>query len=196
MARHKILEIDIINWLIYQSTGDKTVSNHSYVKLFVDSALPCTLTHAEIAPTGFCQIKFNQTINSSIIIPQIEIFKISSTHAVHDNIMTHFPHHWPFGQGTHQSLMDSWDKGHVIQSFDGFIGDSLNSSPIVPHICVRESGHHCLLPIHIFVIVNETCRNKTQWNLYQNSYFSIQEIAFENVLCQNGGHFVQGELST
>ena len=24
--------------------------------------------------------------------------------------------------------MDSWDKGSVIQSFDGFIGDSLNSS--------------------------------------------------------------------
>ena len=33
-----------------------------------------------------------------------------------------------------------------------------------------------------------------QWNLNLNSIIFIQENAFENVICQNGGHFVQGEM--
>ena len=37
--------------------------------------------------------------------------------------------------------------------------------------------------------------NKFQWNLNQNSIISIKENAFEIVICQNGGHFVQGEMS-
>ena len=40
-----------------------------------------------------------------------------------------------------------------------------------------------------------TNRNKFHWNLNQNSIIFIQENAFENVVCQNGGHFVQGEMS-
>ena len=30
---------------------------------------------------------------------------------------------------------------------------------------------------------------------YRYSTIFIQENAFENVVCQNGGHFVQGEMS-
>ena len=40
---------------------------------------------------------------------------------------------------------------------------------------------------------------KLQWNFNQNTKFFIQENAFENIVCQNGGHFVQvegDELST
>ena len=37
--------------------------------------------------------------------------------------------------------------------------------------------------------------NKLQWNFNQNPYFFIQENAFEDVGCQNGGHFAQGEMS-
>ena len=31
--------------------------------------------------------------------------------------------------------------------------------------------------------------NKFQWNLNQNFIISIQENAFENVVCQNGGEY-------
>ena len=41
-------------------------------------------------------------------------------------------------------------------------------------------------------IVNWTLRDKFQRNLNQNSNISIQENAFENAICQNGGHLVQG----
>ena len=48
-----------------------------------------------------------------------------------------------------------------------------------------------------WVIVNWTLRNKLQWNFNQNTKFFIHENLSENVVCQNGGHFVQGgdELS-
>ena len=35
-------------------------------------------------------------------------------------------------------------------------------------------------------------RNKFQWNLNLNSIIFIQENAFENVVCQNGGHLSRG----
>ena len=34
-----------------------------------------------------------------------------------------------------------------------------------------------------------------QWNLNRNSIIFIQEKSFKNVVCQNGGHFVQTEMS-
>ena len=76
----------------------------------------------------------------------------------------------------------------------------------VPHICVSESAQHWFrkwivaysVPIHYLiqclVIINWTIRNNLQWIFNQNSNFFIQENAFENVVCQNGGHFVQGRL--
>ena len=66
----------------------------------------------------------------------------------------------------------------------------------VTHICVVELDHHwlrqwlvaCSAPSHYlntcWNIVNWTCRNKLQWNFYQNSNIFIQEIAFENVVCK------------
>ena len=36
--------------------------------------------------------------------------------------------------------------------------------------------------------------NKFRWNLNRNFILFIQENAFQNVVCQNGGHFVQGEM--
>ena len=35
--------------------------------------------------------------------------------------------------------------------------------------------------------------NEFQWNLNLNFIILIQENTFENVVCQNGSHFVQGE---
>ena len=35
--------------------------------------------------------------------------------------------------------------------------------------------------------------NKFQWNSNRNYIIFIQENAFEIVVCQNGGHFVQGD---
>ena len=37
-------------------------------------------------------------------------------------------------------------------------------------------------------------RNKLQWNVNQNTKLFINENAYENVVWQNGGHFVQGEI--
>ena len=37
--------------------------------------------------------------------------------------------------------------------------------------------------------------NKLQWKLNHNSKIAIQENAFENVVCESGGQFVQGEMS-
>ena len=84
----------------------------------------------------------------------------------------------------------------------------LTHLPLVPHKCVSESGQHWFrwwivafsAPSHYLnqclVFVNWTrIRNTLQWNFNQNLYFFIQENAFENVGCQNGGHFVQGEMS-
>ena len=60
----------------------------------------------------------------------------------------------------------------------------------------NENIKACSAPSHYLnqcsLIVNWTPRNKLQWNLNQNPIIFIQENAFENVVCQNGGHFVQG----
>ena len=45
-------------------------------------------------------------------------------------------------------------------------------------------------------IVNWTLGNKLQGNFNWNSIIFIQENAFENVICQNGSHFLQGQMSS
>ena len=44
-------------------------------------------------------------------------------------------------------------------------------------------------------MVNWTPGNKLQWNSNRNSIIFIQENASEIVVCQDVGHFVQGEMS-
>ena len=41
------------------------------------------------------------------------------------------------------------------------------------------------------IIVNWTPWNKFQWILNQNTIIFIHENAYENVVCQSGGHFVE-----
>ena len=77
----------------------------------------------------------------------------------------------------------------------------------MPHIRVSELGQHwfwqwlvaCSAPSHylnqFWLIVNWIPGNKFQLNLYRNFIIFIQENAFENIICQIGGHFVQGEMS-
>ena len=74
--------------------------------------------------------------------------------------------------------------------------NELTHLPLVPRICVRESGEHRFrkwlvtysAPSHYLkqclLIVNWTLRNKLQWNFNQNSTIFIQENAFENVVCK------------
>ena len=83
-----------------------------------------------------------------------------------------------------------------------YICISLTHLPLVPHICVSESGQHWFsqwlvaysAPNHdlnqCLVISNWTLRNKFQCNF--DTKLFIQENAFEKVVCQNGGHFFQG----
>ena len=61
-------------------------------------------------------------------------------------------------------------------------------SPLVPHICVNESGQHWFrlwldaypAPSHYlnqwWIIVNGTIRNKLQWNFDQNTNLSIMKM--------------------
>ena len=51
------------------------------------------------------------------------------------------------------------------------------------------------LPEPMWLTVNWTPGNKFQRNMNGNYIIFIQENAFENVVCQNGGHFVLGEMS-
>ena len=74
-----------------------------------------------------------------------------------------------------------------------------NSSPLVPHICVSESGQHigsdngaCRLfganyLNQCSLIVNSTLRKKLQWN----KIFRWRKYIWKRRLW-NGGHFVQG----
>ena len=70
----------------------------------------------------------------------------------------------------------------------------------MPHKCVSELGLHCSAPSHYlnqcWPIVNWTPRNKLQWQLHhRNTQLFVHENVFENVVCQSGGHFVQGKTS-
>ena len=73
---------------------------------------------------------------------------------------------------------------------------NLTHFPLVPHICVTESGQHWFKlwliaysgPNHYlnqcWIIVNLTLSNKLQRNFYQNRKLPIHENAFENAFCQ------------
>ena len=68
--------------------------------------------------------------------------------------------------------------------------------PLVPHICVRESGQHwfrrwlvgCSAPSHYpnqcGFIVNWTLKNQLQWNFNQNTKIFIHENASVNFVCE------------
>ena len=83
----------------------------------------------------------------------------------------------------------------------------LNSSPPIAAYMWKWTGSAlgqvmacCLvgakpLPEPVLLIINWTPGNKFQWSLNQNFIIFIQENAFEIVVCENGGHFVQGEMS-
>ena len=76
-----------------------------------------------------------------------------------------------------------------------------NSSTLVPHICVSDSGQHWFrwwlgavwlvaytaLSHHLkqcWVIVNCTITNKLQRNFNQNTKLFIQKNAYENIVCE------------
>ena len=68
--------------------------------------------------------------------------------------------------------------------------------PLVPHICISESGQHWFrlwlvaysVPSHYlnqcWIIVNWTLRDTIRWNFSQKSNFFIRENVLENVICE------------
>ena len=84
-------------------------------------------------------------------------------------------------------------------------GPSLNSSPLVLHTCVSESGQHwgrhwlvaCSTPSHYlnqcWVIINWTLRKKLQWNFNQNAKPFIHENAYENIICEKAAILSKGD---
>ena len=70
-----------------------------------------------------------------------------------------------------------------------------------PFLCIYHLCSHFACPVtshylnQCWYFVNWTPGNKIQWNLNRKFIICIQENAFENVGCQIGSHFVQGELS-
>ena len=77
----------------------------------------------------------------------------------------------------------------------------LTHLPLVPHICVSESGQHWFrlwlvaysAPSHYLnqccIIVSWIFRNKLQWNFNQNTFFHSQKCIWKYRL-KNGSHFV------
>ena len=70
----------------------------------------------------------------------------------------------------------------------------LTHLPQVPHMCVNEQGQFWSKPLPEAMLAycqfysREQTSANFEWEL-------IQENAFEIVVCQNGGHFVQGLMS-
>ena len=74
--------------------------------------------------------------------------------------------------------------------------EKLSHLPLVPLICVSESGQHWfrywvvvrMAPSHYLnqccLIVNWTLRNKIQWNFNGNTKLFIDENTFENIVCE------------
>ena len=100
--------------------------------------------------------------------------------------------------GTVMFLTVSLQVGDVILQFQDLAtgrGD-LTHFPLVPHICVRESGQHWFRQWLVtystqshslnqyWVIVNWTLRNKIQWNFNQNTKPFIDENASGNIVCK------------
>ena len=81
----------------------------------------------------------------------------------------------------------------------------LTHLPLVPHICVSESGQHWFrwwlvaysAPSQYlnqcWIVVNCTIRNKFQWNFNQNTKLFIPENAFENIVCEKAAILSRGD---
>ena len=110
-------------------------------------------------------------------------------------------------------LLISKDIWHLFEICTYKILDSsprvqwVNSSPLSATYTHQRTGSMLIqvmacrlfgtkpLPEPSRFIVNWIPGNKFQWNSNWNSIMFIQENASEIVVCQNGGHFVQGEMS-
>ena len=80
----------------------------------------------------------------------------------------------------------------------------LTHLPLVPHICVSESGQHWFRewlgthsgPSHClnqcWVIVNWTLRNKLRRNFYQNTKLFIHKNASENIISKKATNLSRG----
>ena len=95
---------------------------------------------------------------------------------------------------------------HTI--FQGDVTDTnpwLINLPLVPHICVSESGQHwfrqwlvaCSAPSYYlnqcWAIVNWTLGNKLQWNFNQNTKIFLHENASENIVCETAAILSGGD---
>ena len=90
----------------------------------------------------------------------------------------------------HQYLV----KGYIL----------LTHLPLVPHICVSESGQHWFrywlvaysAPSHYlnqcWDIINWAIGNKLQWNFDQNTKRFIHENASENIVCETASILSRG----
>ena len=85
-----------------------------------------------------------------------------------------------------------------------FSNCDLTHPPLVPHMCVSESGQHWFrkwlvaysAPSHYLnqcrIIVNWTLRNKFQWNCNRNTNKTFRSIKYIwKYRLRNGGHFVR-----
>ena len=93
-----------------------------------------------------------------------------------------------------------YHRGTLIKFCTKHRATLTNSSPLVPQICVRESGQHWFrywlvaysapshYVNHFWFIVNWILSNKLQWHISQNTKCSIHKNAFEKVVGEmNGG---------
>ena len=72
-----------------------------------------------------------------------------------------FLYYWPFVQGIHQSLVDSQHKGTVIQSFDGFLIESLNKPLYKQASCWGNEMSQCSCDVMVHLLRSTHIRHST-----------------------------------
>ena len=89
-----------------------------------------------------------------------------------------------------------------LNSFKTILIYLLTHLPLVPHICVSELGPSMVLVMACRLFGAKPlpepmlayCQLDSCEQISVKLHNFIQENAFENIVCQNGGHFVQGEM--
>ena len=103
---------------------------------------------------------------------------------------------WQRYRNIHSHMVSIHENIHCIKWAFFF----QETSPLNAAHMRQGTGPACSVPSHYlnhcWLIVNGTPGNRFQWNLNRNYIIFIEENAFDNVVCKNDSHFVQGEELT
>ena len=109
---------------------------------------------------------------------------------------------WNFRQNAKRLMHETTFVKYLLQNFVNIVAlwqhhrihMLLNPSPLVPHICVSQSGYSA--PSHYLnqclVMVNWTLRNKLQWKFNHYPKMFVHENTYEIIVCEMVGILSRG----